>query len=125
MLMHETIEVQNLLAIILDEAAKQSAKPISAKISCGKFHAINDEVLRSAFEVIARGTVCEGMKLEIETKPMRGQCKNCSQNFDVELSRPNCPQCGSGDFDLLSDAPLVLEEIEFLDGAYNKQNRDR
>jgi len=111
--MHETMVAQSLLATISDEAAKQNAKPIGAKISCGTLNAVNDEVLYFAFEAIAKGTNCEGMKLEIEHKPIRGRCKNCNEIFEFELCRPNCPKCGSEQFDLLADAPLLLEEIEF------------
>jgi len=112
--MHEAMIAQNLFAAISDEAAKQDARPTGAKISCGKLYAINDEALCFAFEAIAKGTTCEGMKLEIEHKPIQGQCRNCSQNFEVEFSHPRCPECGSEDFELLPDAPLVLEEIEFV-----------
>jgi len=111
--MHEMTVAQSLLATISVETVKQNAKPIGAKISCGKLYTINDELLCFAFEAIAKGTACEGMKLEIEHKPIRGLCKNCNQSFDVELCRPRCPECNSEDFDLLPDAPLVLEEIEF------------
>jgi hydrogenase nickel incorporation protein HypA/HybF len=113
MLMHETMVAQSLLATISDEAAEQNAKPTSAKISCGTLNAINDEALCFAFEAIAKGTICEGIKLEVEHKPIRGQCKNCNESFDVVLSRPSCPKCGSEQFDLLPDTPLMLEEIEF------------
>ncbi|UCF00299.1 MAG: hydrogenase maturation nickel metallochaperone HypA [Planctomycetota bacterium] len=111
--MHETMVAQSLLATISDESAKQNAKPISAKISCGTLNAINNEVLCFAFEAIAKGTMCEGIKLEVEHKPIRGRCKNCKENFDVALPEPRCPKCDSGEFDLLPDAPLMLEEIEF------------
>ena len=111
--MHETMVAQNLLVTISAEAAKQNAKPVNARISCGKLHAINDELLVFAFEAIAKGTDCEGMKLQIEQKPIRGLCKSCNRSFDVELHRMHCTQCGSEDFELLPDAPLVLEEIEF------------
>jgi len=111
--MHEAMIAQSLLSAITEEAAKHNAKPVSAKISCGKLYAINDESLCFAFEAIAKGTLCEGVRLEIEHKPIQGQCKNCNQTFDVELSNPRCPKCGSEDFQLLPDAPLVLEEIEF------------
>jgi hydrogenase nickel incorporation protein HypA/HybF len=113
MLMHEVMVAQNLLAAILEEAAKHNAKPEAAKISCGKLYVINDESLCFAFKAVAKGTPCEGVKLEIEHKPIQGQCKNCNQSFDVGLPSPRCPKCGSEDFQLLPDAPLVLEEIEF------------
>jgi len=111
--MHETMVAEGLLVAISEETAKQNAKPVSAKISCGIFNAISDEILCFAFEAIAKGTACEGMKLEIEHKSIQGQCKKCNQKFDVELSHPRCPKCGGEDFKLLPDAPLLLEEIEF------------
>jgi Zn finger protein HypA/HybF involved in hydrogenase expression len=53
------------------------------------------------------------MKLTIEQKPLQARCRNCSEVFDVEFAEPKCSKCGSEDFDLLPDAALVLEEIEF------------
>ena len=110
--MHEAMVAHNLLSIISDEAAKHNARPICARISCGKLSAINDEVLCFALKAIAQDTPCEGVKLEIEHKPLRAQCHECNQCFDVELSQAGCPKCGSEDFKLLADAPLVLEELE-------------
>ena len=111
--MHEMMVAESLLETISAEAEKQNATPVNARISCGMLNAINDEVLRFAFETISKGTQCEGMKLHIEYKPMRGRCKSCNESFEIELSRPECPKCKSGDFELLADAPLLLEEIEF------------
>jgi hydrogenase nickel incorporation protein HypA/HybF len=113
MLMHEAMVAKNLLEIIEEQAKKHNAKPISAKISCSKLYAINDEVLCFAFEAIAKGTECEGLSLQIEHKAIKAQCKDCNSEFEVELSEPKCPECGSKQFELLPDAPLILEEIEF------------
>jgi hydrogenase nickel incorporation protein HypA/HybF len=113
MLMHEIMVAQSLLSMISAEAAKRSEKPIIAKISCGVLNAVNDDVLRFAFDSTAKGTACEGMKLEIEHKRMQGRCKSCAEVFEIEFSQPNCPKCGSEEFELQPDAPLVLEEIEF------------
>ncbi len=113
MLKHETMVAENLLAAISQEAAKQNAKPVTAKISCGKLYAVNDETLCFAFDAIAKGTPCEGMKLQIEHKPIQARCKKCSEIFDADISSPKCSNCGSEDFELLPDAPLLLEEIEF------------
>jgi len=110
--MHEMMVAESLFTTISDEAAKHNAKPVGAKISCGTLNPINDEALCFAFEAITKDTPCEGVKLEIEHKAIQGQCKNCSKEFDVELSCPRCPKCSSEDFELLADAPLILEEIE-------------
>jgi hydrogenase nickel incorporation protein HypA/HybF len=115
MLMHETMIAESLLTTISAESTKQNAKPVSAKISCGMLNAINDEILCFAFEAIAKGTPYEGMRLEIEHKPIQGKCKNCDETFDFELCQPKCPKCKDKEFDLLPDAPLLLEEIEFED----------
>ena len=106
--MHEMMVAQSLLAQVTEEAVKQNAKPIAAKISCGKLNAVNDEVLRFAFEAIAKETLCRDMKLDIEHKPLQAKCTNCNQNFFVEFSEPMCRKCGKSDFELLPDAPLML-----------------
>ncbi len=111
--MHETAVAQGLIEAILQEAGKQNARPTRAKMSCGQLNAVNDEVLRFAFEAIAEGTPCEGMTLEIEHVPMQAKCRACDSAFTVELSGVRCPNCAGDDFELLPDAPLVLDEIEF------------
>ena len=111
--MHEMSVAESLLTIISDEAAKNNAKPIGAKISCGTLNPINDEALSFAFEAISKDTLCEGMTLKIDHKPLQGLCKNCDSKFNIEFSSPKCSKCGSEDFKLMPDAPLLLEEIEF------------
>ena len=113
--MHETMVAQSLFEVISAETEKQKSKPISAKVSCGVFSCINNEALSFAFEAISKGTACEGLTLVIEQKPIQAKCKKCSQIFVLDLHKPNCPKCQSDDFELLPDAPLLLEEIEFED----------
>jgi len=113
MLMHEAMVAESLLAAISSEAAKYDGRPIAATISCSQLYAINDEILCFAFEAIAKETPCEAVRLQIEHRPARGRCKDCGKEFDVELSAPRCPQCGTEDFELLDGEPLLLEEIEF------------
>ena len=111
--MHEMMVAQSLIQIISDEAAKYNARPVGAKISCGTLNPVNDEALRFAFEAIGKDTLCEGLKIQIEHKPIGARCKKCGEEFRVELSRPACSECGDESFELLPDAPLLLEEIDF------------
>ncbi len=105
-----------MLAAISAEAKKQNAKPVAAKISCGVFNTVNSDALLFAFEAISKGTVCEGLKLDIEQKSIQARCKKCDCTFAFELHEPSCPKCRGDDFELLPDEPLMLEEIEFDDG---------
>ena len=111
--MHETAVAQSLVDLIAQEAQNRHARPIRARMSCGELNAINDEVLSFAFEAIAQGTPCEGMTLEIEHKALQARCRVCGGVFAVDWAKVKCPGCGSGEFELLPDAPLLLEQIEF------------
>ena len=110
--MHETAVAQSLVDLIAQEAQSRHARPIRARMSCGELNAINDEVLSFAFEAIAQGTPCEGMTLEIEHKALQAKCRTCGSVFAVDWANAKCPSCG-GEFELLPDAPLLLEQIEF------------
>jgi hydrogenase nickel incorporation protein HypA/HybF len=111
--MHETAMAQSLVEVISQEAEKRHARPLRAKMSCGELNAVNDDVLSFAFEALAQGTSCEGMELQIEHKPLQAKCRACGHTFTVDSSDPKCPNCGGQSFELLPDAPLLLEEIEF------------
>ena len=111
--MHEATIAQSLLEAILTIAKKQNARPIAARISCGAFGGINNEVLCFAFEALSTNTICQGLKLTVEQKPIQARCKKCDAAFTFDLESPACPECKCDDFELLPDAPLILEEIEF------------
>lgn len=115
--MHESAVAQSLIEAISREAEKRRARPIRAKMSCGQLNAVNDEVLSFAFEAVAQGTRCEGMRLQIEHKALQAECLACNHTFAVDLSGVRCPSCGTENFRLLPDAPLLLEEIEFEEGV--------
>ena len=111
--MHETMIAESILTQISEEAIKQNAKPVSAKISCGKLNTINEDVLCFAFDAIAKNTICENMKLYVEQKPLMAICKDCKNSFAVDFSNIKCPDCESENLEIMPDAPLLLEEIEF------------
>jgi hydrogenase nickel incorporation protein HypA/HybF len=111
--MHEATVAQSLIEAIVEEAEKHHARPVLAKISCGELNKINDEVLSFAFEAVAKDTLCEGMALRIEHKPLQARCNKCGNVYAVDISNTQCSGCGGGDFELLPDAPLILDEIEF------------
>ncbi|MCK4886721.1 MAG: hydrogenase maturation nickel metallochaperone HypA [Planctomycetes bacterium] len=111
--MHEAAIAEELLKIVLEQAKVNEGRPIVGKVSYGHFYAINEEVLSFAFKAIAEGSVCEGMKLVVEHKPLKAHCKMCGSDFVFDITKCVCSGCGSEEFDMFADEPLILEEIEF------------
>jgi len=111
--MHETAVAESVLRMIVAQADKADAKPVSAIISCGQFNALNDECMQFAFEAAATGTVCDSMTLNIKHIPLRATCKKCKATFEFDVYKPACSQCESMEFAFEPDAPLLLETIEF------------
>lgn len=113
--MHETMVAQSVFDSVLEQAKLHDKKPLSVTISCGQFNPINDEAINFAFEMVAKGTVCEGMKLKVVHKPLTAKCRACENKFDFDIASPSCTKCDSSEFDFAEDAPLLLEEIELED----------
>jgi len=113
--MHETVIAQNIVEVIAREAKERGLRPLRARISCGELNPINDEAMNFVFDIAAKGTACEGVRLEVRHVPLRATCKSCGRTFEFDVYSPTCPGCRGGDFRMEPDAPLLLEEIEFED----------
>jgi hydrogenase nickel incorporation protein HypA/HybF len=111
--MHELMVAKSLLAAIAEEVSKHTGKPILARISCGPLHAINDASLVFAFKLIAEGTPCEGVELQIEHKPLKAVCGSCRAAVEIDLHDLRCPSCGDTDLDIEQDQPILLEAMKF------------
>ena len=71
-------------------------------------------MLSFAFEAVAKGTFCEGMTLQIEHKPLQATMQSSAASSLPWIFRTYGARiAGASDFELLPDAPLVLDEIEF------------
>ena len=111
--MHEMSVAESLVETITKEAKKANAKPTCATISCGQLNPINEEVMKFAFEVVTRDTICEGMDIKVVQVSWQAKCKDCAEPFDFDVYSPKCPKCEGTKFELEEDAPLLLDEIEF------------
>ena len=111
--MHEASVAQSVLTTIVRECQERRARPTRALISCGQLNALNNEAFVLAFAALSEGTLCEGMVIEVEHKPFRAHCRTCDREFEIGIRTQECVHCGQDDFELLPDAPILLETIEF------------
>ena len=107
--MHELALARAILATALERA--EGRRVVSVEVSVGALRQVVPSSLAFGFEVLARGTGCEGATLEQRLQPARLRCVCGAQWELVELSLL-CPRCGGGRTHVMSGEQLRVETIE-------------
>lgn len=111
--MHELKIASELIEIIKDVAEKENLKSVTiVNIQFGKMIQIVPDIFRFAFEEAVRNTIAEGAKLNLEILPVKFGCKHCSMKSEIDDYVFICPQCGSGELELIQGRETVIESIE-------------
>ena len=111
--MHE----HGLAAAILDAAVRhgEGRRVTRVDVTVGALRQVVGDTLEFHFEILARGTACEGARLVLEMRPAR---LRCSCGAEWELSEPTfrCERCEGGEVRVMDGEQLRVESIEVLDG---------
>jgi hydrogenase nickel incorporation protein HypA/HybF len=78
----------------------------------GHLRQVVPDSLEFYFEFVARGTVCEGARLELELVPAVLRCDACAAGWEMDLPFFRCPECGSGEVTVESGNEFEVESIE-------------
>jgi len=111
--MHELALAEDILRKIKEEARKNNLPRISyAKIRIGETLVTDQPELIELFSMISTGTLAEGTKLDIVISPLKAVCGNCKKEFNPQVIRFDCPNCGSGSIKITSGNELIIEELK-------------
>ncbi len=113
--MHEL----SISSAIVDTAVRHAAgrRVSSVTVRIGHLRQAMPDSLEFYFGICARETVVDGAVLELEIVPGRLLCRACGHEWRVEMTAFRCPQCASGDVEVLSGEELEVESIEVEDAA--------
>jgi len=110
--MHELSITREILNIALAEAEKHGARRLTAiHIQIGQLSGIVPESVQFYLDMLAQGTIAEGVKLQATIVPITARCPTCDATFPVEALQFTCPTCG-GPLALLTGQELQIESIE-------------
>ena len=114
--MHEGAIVRSLFDIAVDIRKKEHLKEVSKiKVIAGRFHQIVDEVMQMHFNLMKKEIPgFEEAVLEMEEKDVVIHCRNCGRKQKLEEPIFFCPECGSGDTEMVSGKELHIATIEGL-----------
>jgi hydrogenase nickel incorporation protein HypA/HybF len=98
----------SLAGAIVDTVERYAdGRPVrSIALRVGALRQVVPESLELYVEIVARGTVCEGARLELEAVPARLAC--CGREWEPPSFR--CPTCGGGG-DVVSGDEFLVESI--------------
>jgi hydrogenase nickel incorporation protein HypA/HybF len=111
--MHEMSIAHSLIEIVKEEMIKNDASILkSVRVHIGQMSAIVPESLSFCFEVMTSGTELEGAKLVMDIIPLRGFCRDCEGEFEIQDYVFLCPQCGSRNIETIAGQDLSIVEME-------------
>lgn len=111
--MHEMSLAQNILDVVLKAASQNGVKRvIRINIRAGKLRAIIPEQLTFCFGFVSQDSIASGAELSVEILPIRGRCRSCGNEFDVEEFRFVCASCNSEEVEMIQGKELLVANIE-------------
>ena len=113
--MHELSLSGAVLNTVVKHARGHRVSVVSLRI--GALRQVVPDTLEFYFGFVARGTICEGARLEQELVDARLRCERCEREWQIEIPIFRCPTCGGGEVSVSSGDEFEVESIEIEEDA--------
>jgi hydrogenase nickel incorporation protein HypA/HybF len=107
---HELSLSSAIVNTVVKHAAGRRVTVVSLRV--GHLRQVVPDSLDFYFEFVARGTVCEGARLEQEAIEARLRCRACERKWEIDFPAFRCPSCGGSDVAVASGNEFEVESIE-------------
>lgn len=107
--MHEL----SLASAVIDTVERHAAgRPVTAVyLRVGHLRQVVPTSLEFYFGHVARGTVCEGARLEQELVAAHLRC-GCGREWELDEVNFRCPSCGAADAVVVSGEEFMVDSID-------------
>ena len=98
---------------IVETANRHAAagRVLSVRVAIGALRQVLPDSLRFYFEIVARGTACDGALLDTLLVPARMRCA-CGEEWELADVCFTCPRCGGAEVTVVSGEELCVDSIE-------------
>jgi hydrogenase nickel incorporation protein HypA/HybF len=111
--MHEMSLIESVVALVEDERRKQAFSRVRMiRLAVGVLGHAEPAALHFCFDVVTRGTIADGARLEIERVLGEGWCSSCRQTVSLQQRFAACPACGDAQVTMTAGGELRLSELE-------------
>jgi hydrogenase nickel incorporation protein HypA/HybF len=108
--MHELSLSSAIVNTAVKHAGGRRVTVVSLRV--GRLRQVVPDTLEFYFEFVARGTPCEGARLEQEVIDARLRCRPCALEWEIEIPAFRCPTCGGCDVEIATGNEFEVESIE-------------
>ena len=108
--MHELSVASAIVATAERHANGNRVTTVHVRV--GRLRQVVPDSLQFCFGMVARESVCEGARLELEVIPAVLRCAACAHEWEIEEPPFWCPQCAGGDVTPVRGEELEVESIE-------------
>lgn len=116
--MHELPVIESLFDLCMRHASTNNAsKVVSVTLRIGEASDLQDEWIQRYFDYLCKDTIIAGAKLIIDRVPLMVRCKECSEEFHVDLRKVQqvlCPKCGEMKFEYVSGREYSVDSMEIV-----------
>ncbi len=114
--MHELSLSGAIVNTVVKHAQERAVSVVNLRV--GALRQVVPGTLDFYFGFVAKGTVCEGARLEQELVPARLHCTRCEREWEMDLPIFRCPDCGdAGEVEVGSGNEFEVESIEVEEAA--------
>jgi hydrogenase nickel incorporation protein HypA/HybF len=106
---HELSLSSAILETVLRHADGRRVKSVQMRI--GMLRQVVPDSLGFYFEIVTRGTLCEGAELEQEQVAALLRCDACAGEWRPDLPMFRCPECGGGEVETVAGNEFEIESI--------------
>jgi len=111
--MHEMSLAEGMLQLVEDGARRNDATAVKTVwLEIGALSQVEVDALRFCFDAVTRGSLAEGSRLEILTRPGLAWCMPCGTQVPIERRGDACPHCGSHQLQVVQGDEMRVTEIE-------------
>ena len=111
--MHELTLAEAIVDLVREQAHKDAFSRVHrVRLAIGALSHVDPSALEFGFEVVSRGTLAAGARLEIERPPGTGYCNECEEEIAVTAVGEPCPSCGGYTWTVVAGDGMRVVDLE-------------
>jgi hydrogenase nickel incorporation protein HypA/HybF len=112
---HELSLSRAVLDTVVRHAGERRVSLIGLRV--GRLRQVVPDTLGFYFEFVARGTPCEGARLEQEIVEATLRCEACRLSWEIESPAFRCPTCEGAEVQIATGNEFEVQFIEVEEDA--------